>query len=186
MPVITPDSPLTEFSRLVAVDRLAARGTHCRIVAEPAELLALAQRLDLREVRSLTATAILVPLPKKGSLVRVSGSFTAEVVQTCVVSLEPLDATVSADFERTYGPGDVTLEEGGEVELSWDSEDPPDPIIDGSVDIGEAVVEELSLALDPFPRAGDITFELPAEPEDDTEKVATPFAVLAALRQKKE
>jgi uncharacterized metal-binding protein YceD (DUF177 family) len=174
-----------EFSRPVAVDRLSVRGTRLDIAAEPAERQALAKRLGVEEVRSLTAHVLLKPLGA-GPLVRVSGSFTAEVVQTCVVTLVPVAAGVTDEFDLTFGPDEAVLADTAEIELSLEDQDPPDPIVDGLIDVGEAVVEHLSLALDPFPRAPGAVYEAPPELTDVPEKRPNPFAVLAPLRQKKE
>ncbi len=174
-----------EFSRPLQVDQLPAKISRRTIAAESSECAAIAARLDLLELKSLSAKISLEPLARSG-LIRVNGKLTAEVVQACGVTLQPIAATVEDEFHLTFGPPEAGLEEGDEIELSWDSEDPPDPIIDGVIDLGEVVVEHLALALDPFPRAPDATFEPPPEPADTPEVKANPFAVLAVLRQKKE
>jgi hypothetical protein len=63
-----------------------------------------------------------------------------------------------------------------------DGPDDPDEIesADGIADLGEAVAEQLALALDPYPRAPDA--ELPPEANDEA---AGAFAALAALRRGK-
>ena len=79
-----------------------------------------------------------------------------------------------------------------EVDLSLDEEDPPDPIVGGIIDIGEAVAEHLALALEPFPRAPGAEFQA-AEFLKSTDKIIepaketrNPFAVLASLRKNQE
>ena len=109
-------------------------------------------------------------------------SFRAELVQTCVVTLEPFSAPVEGAFERVYAPG--SAEEPAEEELG--EEDPPDAIIDGVIDIGEAVAEQLALELDPFPRAPGVVFEGFSVGEGgDEASPANPFAVLAKLKEPK-
>lgn len=173
-----------EFSRPVQVDQLPAKVSRRSLSAEPAECQAVARRLDLVELKSLTAQVELKPLARTG-LIRVNGRLTAEVVQACVVTLQPLTAVVEEDFELTFGPPEAELDESEEIEVSWDSEDPPDPIVDGIIDLGEVVVEHLALGLDPFPRAAEAEFAPPPEPEDVPDAKVNPFAVLASLRQKK-
>lgn len=174
-----------EFSRPVLVDQLPAKVSRRSIEAEPAECAGLAKRLGLVEVTSLCAKVALEPLARSG-FIRVNGKLTAAVVQTCVVTLAPLAATVEEEFEMTFAPPEAVLDEEEEIELSWDQQDPPDPIIDGCIDIGEVVVEHLALALDPFPRAPDAAFQPPPEEPDSTDEWTNPFAVLSSLRQKKE
>jgi uncharacterized metal-binding protein YceD (DUF177 family) len=174
-----------EFSRPVQVDHLPAKISRRNIVAEPSECAALARRLDLIELVSLSAKLSLEPLSRTG-LIRVNGRLTAEVVQACVVTLQPVAATIDEEFELTFGPPEAELDAAEEIEVSWDADDPPDPIIDGAIDLGEVVVEHLALALEPFPRAPEAVFEPPPEVQDAPEAKANPFAVLASLRQKKE
>jgi hypothetical protein len=57
-------------------------------------------------------------------------------------------------------------------------EDPPDPIIDGRIDLGALAAEFLALGLDPYPRKPGAAFE-GAEPEPERD---SPFAALARLR----
>ena len=51
------------------------------------------------------------------------------------------------------------------------------PYAGGAADLGEATVEQLALALDPFPRKPGA-----ALPADVTEEVSGPFAALLARR----
>lgn len=178
---MTPLVP--EFSRLVRVDQIPAVGIAMDISAKPAELEALAQRFDLQAIESLEATVRLKAMAG-GALVRLDGRFAADVVQTCVVTLEPVPAHVEEEFTLTYGAAEPE-EPGEEIELSLDEEDPPDPIVDGSIDVGEAVAEHVALALDPFPRKPGIAFGGVADEPDEGEKKPSPFAVLAQLRKNK-
>lgn len=176
--------PAPEFSRLLAVDGVPTAGRVYKIEAKPAECLALARRFGLPEIRSLAASVRVKPMAG-GPMLRVAGRFTADLVQTCVVTLVPLDAHFEEAFEMTFGPGDAEGEDG-EVDFSFDDDDPFEPIVDGSIDIGEAVAEHLALALDPFPRAPGASFELLEDTPEQPEKRPSPFAALARLRQKKE
>lgn len=178
IPTITP-----EFSRHVRVDQIPAAGITVELSAKPAELVALAERFDLQSIQDLNATVTLKALAG-GALVRVDGRFIAHVVQTCVVTLDPVPATVEEEFSLTFGAAEPE-EPGVELELSLDDQDPPDPIVDGIIDVGEAVAEHVALTLDPFPRKPGIAFEC-GDPEPvEEEKRPSPFAVLAQLRKNK-
>jgi uncharacterized metal-binding protein YceD (DUF177 family) len=168
---------------MVRVDHIPAAGITQDIKAKPAELEALAKRFDVLSIDSLSAEVTLKAIAG-GSLVRVDGHFSAHVVQTCVVTLEPVPAEIEEYFSLTYGTPEPEVP-GEEIELSLDDEDPPDPIIDGHIDVGEAVAEHVALALDPFPRKPGIAFDAgPAEPVEEETK-PNPFAVLAQLRKNK-
>jgi uncharacterized metal-binding protein YceD (DUF177 family) len=82
----------------------------------------------------------------------VEGTLRAEVIQACVVTLDPVPARIEDSFVRTYTSKPSSVAEA-EAVVDLDQEEPPEPIMGGAVDIGEAVAETLGLALDPYPRA---------------------------------
>ncbi|HTH16247.1 MAG TPA: DUF177 domain-containing protein [Magnetospirillum sp.] len=174
-------TPSLEFSRPVRIDQIPASGLRLHLSAKPDECAALARRFGLQAVDALSAQVMLKAVAG-GAIIRLDGTLSAKVVQTCVVSLEPVPAEVEDSFSMTFGASEP---EEDEIDLSLDEEDPPDPIVDGTIDAGEAVAEHLALALDPFPRKPGISFES-ADPEPEiTEKRSNPFAVLAELRKNK-
>lgn len=169
-----------EFSRPVRVNSLPAPGRTFAIEAKPGECAALARRFDLIAIKSLKASLHLRPA---GRQVRLEGDLSAVVVQRCVVTLEPIEATVEERFEMCYAEGeedeDARFSER-DIVLEYEGEDLPDPIVCGIVDIGEAVAEHLALALDPFPRKPDARFPgVGGEAEGQS-----PFAVLKGLERK--
>ena len=151
--------PIPEFSRPLRVADLGEDTTVRRIEADAGERSALAERFGLVALDSLSATVSLDTQPGRG-IVRVHGKFSAEVVQTCVVTLEPLSTRLHTAFERLYGPEEDGSEESTSAHdapehavIAPDAEEPQQPLIDGAIDIGEAVAEQLAIELDPFPRA---------------------------------
>jgi hypothetical protein len=60
-------------------------------------------------------------------------------------------------------PGD---EDKIDIEVKLNEDDPPEPIVDGIIDLGAVTLEFLALALDPYPRKPGVSFDAgPAEPE---------------------
>lgn len=161
-----------EFHRPLALARIPPEGRDARIEANAAECAALAARFAIPAVERLSAELRLRPEP--GGTVFAEGHLSAEVVQTCVVTLEPVRQAVSEAIAlRILPPG---------ADPSDDPEGPDEiEAEDGAVDLGEAVAEQLSLALDPYPRAPGA--ELPAAEDGDAVPTG-PFAALAALRGK--
>jgi uncharacterized metal-binding protein YceD (DUF177 family) len=163
-----------EFSRLV---RLGPEPREVVVEASEAECAALAARFGILGIGALSATLRLQPEP--GGSVRARGQLAAQVEQACVVTLEPVRQAVSAPIDlRILGEGETP---------SDDDPESPDEIesLGGLVDLGEAVAEQLSLALDPYPRAeGAELPELdpPEEPEPEPAPKPNPFASLAKLR----
>jgi uncharacterized metal-binding protein YceD (DUF177 family) len=177
----TPHPPLPEFSRPVRVDDLAPGETDIRLEASAEEREALARRFELLSMESLTARVAL--MPEAGGLVRLTGTLRARLTQACVVTLAPVEAEVEASFERLYAPPTLERDLPEEEELGED--DPPDPIENGAIDLGEAVAEQLGLEIDPFPRAPGVEFAgYSSDGQGETAKPASPFAVLAKLKDR--
>ena len=109
-----------------------------------------------------------------GGGVSVRGRLSAEVVQDCVVTLEPVTQAVEEE---------VALRILGPEEEPSDDPDAPDeiPAEGDSVDVGEAIAEQLSLALDPYPRAPGAA--LPGGEEGLEATPTGPFAGLASLKK---
>jgi uncharacterized metal-binding protein YceD (DUF177 family) len=162
----------SEFSRPVELSRLPPGATAMAIDATPAECAALAQRFSLMALERLEARLTLEWIA--GRLLRLEATLSAEVVQECVVTLEPVRSRVEDRFVLMYGPAAET----NDVILSG-AEEVVEPIVDGRIDLGEAVAQQLSLAIDPFPRAPGA-----AAPAASGEAIASPFAALAKWRKK--
>lgn len=161
-----------EFSRPVVLARIPPGGLEERLVAAPAECAALARRFGIPAVNRFAAVLRLRPEP--GGTVRVEGQLSAEVVQECVVTLEPVTQAVEeAVTLRILPPGSS---------FSEDPEGPDEIEAAGDVaDLGEALAEQLALALDPYPRAAGASLDAPGGGEGE-EPPHGPFAGLAALR----
>jgi uncharacterized metal-binding protein YceD (DUF177 family) len=162
-----------EFSRPV---RLTSEPREVVLEASESERAALAERFGILGLESLSARIALAPEP--GGNIRARGTLRAAPVQACVVTLEPV-------HQRLEAPIDLRILEEG-AEPSDDDPDSPDDIesAGGLVDLGEAVAEQLALALDPRPRAEGAT--LPAEAVDEAEpepERPNPFAALARLKR---
>ncbi len=144
------------------------------LTASPGECAALARRFGIPAVNRLRAELLLRPEPGGG--VRVGGRLAAEVVQDCCVTLEPVVQQVEEAVDlRILPPGQDP------------ADDDPDAPGRGPGrggrrgDLGEAMAEQLALALDPYPRApGAELPEAGAEPDP----ARTPFGALSALRKR--
>ena len=181
-------SPIAaEFSRLFPVDRLEQGEVIEEISARESERLALAARFDLVALEGLMAEVRLRRI-ESGPIVRVEGRLFAQVVQTCVVSLEPVSNRIEEPFSLLYapagrlGPRKRGREAGSEERKEW-----PEPIEAGVIDIGEAVAQQLALALDPYPRKPGVRLEDvigKAGRAKAGEAAESPFAVLARLAKR--
>jgi uncharacterized metal-binding protein YceD (DUF177 family) len=169
-----------EFSRIVTPDRLGGAKVSESIEASPAERAAVARRLDIMAVDGVSAE---VTVKRLGSgLYRVSGKWQAEVRQACVVTLEPVADRLSGDFEASFeaaeGPGRAAEED---VLVDPEAADPAEILPDEGIDLGELVVQELAVALNPYPRAPGAEVPPRYRPPEG-EKEDGPFAALKALK----
>ena len=164
-----------EFSRRIEIDRLPRSGEAIHyIAAGEAERAALARRFALLALDRLEAR---VTLERLAGGLRLAADLSADVVQECVVTLEPVASRVEDRFMLLYGHAQ---DEAGEVVLSGEAE-LVEPISGSTLDIADAVAQQLSLALDPYPRAP--AAAAAAAPEMSPSD-ASPFGVLAKGQEK--
>jgi uncharacterized metal-binding protein YceD (DUF177 family) len=171
-----------EFSRILAPDVVPPDGVTVTLKANDEECQALARRFDLVRLDLLEGEA---RVERAGEdLLHVAGQLHARVAQRCVVTLEPVEAIVDATFDRLFAR-EATEETEKEVEIDPEAE-LPEPLTEGRLDLGEILAEELSLALDPYPRSPEADqrlAELGVAADDEGAGEANPFAALAALRK---
>lgn len=161
----------------LALDKLRD-GQRVEYSAEEAERAAVAGRLDLLGLDRLEA---VLTLSRDGEKVRAEGRLRASVTQACVATGEPVPAMVDEKVALLFmaEPAGTPDEE---VELS--AEDLDVIFHDGrEIDLSTAVADELSLALDPYPRSAGAEDAL-REAGVMSEEQAGPFAALAALKGK--
>jgi uncharacterized metal-binding protein YceD (DUF177 family) len=178
-----------EFSLFIAASDVPPSGREVRFEADEATRQRLAERFDIVEITRLVGTAQVRPYRKDG--LTLECRFEADLAQNCVVTLEPVSEHVSEEFRQRYLP-EKAIERaarevpGSEREIAIDieAEDAPEPMEGGGIDVGEAVAERLALAMDPYPRKPEASFETQPEEEDDApEEKPNPFAVLEKLKK---
>lgn len=167
-----------EFSRAVEIDKLGSTPARFEIEAAAAECEALARRFGLESLDRLTAVVVLEP--SGTNRVAVVGTVSATLTQTCVVTLAPVPRQVEESFSLLFAPAGAA---GDEIVLSVDDDDWAEPLVDGRIDIGEAVVQQVALALDPFPRVAGAKLEQDQFGAVAEEAEANPFAVLARSKE---
>jgi uncharacterized metal-binding protein YceD (DUF177 family) len=170
-----------ELSYPIAIDRLGPAWQDHRIVASAEQLVALAERFGVLELKRLEAM-VRARRVRAGRYIEIIGTLAADVVQSCVATLEPVEAHVEEEFRELYGPigGERPDEGAGEILVEPES---PEPLDGPTVDLGEAVAQHLALSLDPYPRAPGAGPAPESEPPGPSETGRpSPFAVLGALK----
>jgi uncharacterized metal-binding protein YceD (DUF177 family) len=180
MPAIAtsaPDNP--DFARVVAVRALPSHGGFPFDVApDEREAAALARLLDARSVRKLRFRGVLRP---EGAGWVLEAELGATVVQTCVVTLDPVTTRIDQPVRRLFLPGEPNA---AEVEVLPDGEEDEVEPLGERIDLGLVAIEALALALPPYPRKDGATLPEGADMPDDAETARRPFAGLAAMRDR--
>jgi hypothetical protein len=174
---MTTSAPFERFHDLSGIPEL---GYETDIVAGPDELKRLAEWVGVDEVSSLRGHISV--RRQSRTTYHIETAFEADVVQPCVVTLEPVHSHIARNFTRTlhFTPGvNRYADKGGLVTSAFVEEDAPDEIESLRYDLAEPLREEFSLAIDPYPRAPGVEFDTP----DDGDHPDSPFSALEKLRR---
>lgn len=145
---MSAQSPPPEFSVEIELDALPRGGKTVRLQANRAERAAVAKRLGALSLEKLEGDVRLVATP---TTIVAKGRIEAELVRECVVSLEEMKETIDEALETEFvraGPD----ADSAQIDEDWDA---PEVHEGGIFDAGEFLVQQLSLAMDPFPRKPD-------------------------------
>ena len=172
------------------VDRAPTQAGYTKTwTASADERSAIVEAIGLTQCFSVSAKFTL--RARAGGRSVLEGRLLADVEQACVVTLEAVPQHIDERFQGEFCPqSDLAAASPVEAHFDPDAEDDPIGIVDGQLDIGQLVFENLALAIDPFPRAADaedVRLERgPGGPTKTTdvvaERVPNPFAVLAKLK----
>ena len=169
---------MSDFAHRLPLDQIRD-GDRLDIIADDEERAIVADRLRLLSLQRLEAHAVL---SRDGEKIGATGRLKASLEQACVATGEACPAHLDEPFELAFVPEPRAGRPDEEVELG---ESDLDTIFhDGSaIDLGGAVTDTLALALDPYPRSAGADAAL-KEAGVLTEEEASPFAALAALKEK--
>ncbi len=188
MSAVPPTGVAPEFSKLLAVTDVPPNGTVVRFDVGEGERAALAKRFDLLALHKFKGEASVKPWRRHGLVIE--GRLEADVVQACIATLEPIDAQVKASFTLNFLPSEMIERDAAkasekEIIVDVQNEDPPEPIENGVIDLGEAMSEQLAIAIDPYPKKPGAVFkpvEVAAAEVADIKP--NPFAALEKLKKK--
>ena len=171
----------SEFSRTIGLERLANRAIDERIEATAGERDLVKERLGLLALDQFVADCRVSQ--ELGGLVRVDCDWRADLAQACVVTLEPIEQSLSGRFQALYQAQEGAAVPEAEIMVDPEAEDPPEPLPSAGIDLGELAVQELAVALDPYPRMAGAEIPSRYQPPED-EGVANPFDALKVLKSK--
>ncbi len=168
-----------EFPHVVTLAE-AAQGRRIALEADADARARIARRLDLVALDRFTVAAEVRAV---AGGIAATGQVEADVVQSCAATGLPVPATIAEDFDLRFLRDAIPVTEAEEEVEIGSADCDMLPLEGDRADLGEAAVQTLSLALDPFPRHPDADRIL-AEKGVLSEEQAGPFAALARLRGK--
>lgn len=170
----------------VSVARLPQKGMPVVLEADEEQRQALAAEHGLRAVERFRADLHVTAWRKGG--VKVVGRVRADIVQECVVTLDPVEETVDEDISALFLPEGSRLavpkrSAEGEILLDAEGEDAPELFSGDTIDVGQLAEEYFVLGINPYPRkAGTTDMALGNDPEEESHGPL--HDKLAALKKK--
>jgi hypothetical protein len=187
----------SEWTCDIEVETLGQKPLELSIKASEQQCKDIANRLDLVAIDELGAE-LVINREESGNIIHVKGVFRARVCQKCIITLDELSQEISDEFEAWYADPEqaVSLAKvrhermskmmDAEVPLLEENED-PEPVIDGKIDIGELVIQYLSLSLNEYPQAEGVAHAPSVESVSGRgEGMNRPFAKLKEWKKGKE
>lgn len=167
----------------IRVESITLRPVAVEITPEQSDLAAIAAFLGVASVEALKAS---YSLSRNGERVKLEGMIKAGLHQNCVVTLEAFPVELNVPVKLDFAPeaeiaamAQPSDDDEIDIEVLLNEEEPPEPIVDGAIDLGAVTLEFLALSLDPYPRKPGVAFAEPA-PETPAE---SPFAALLQLKR---
>jgi uncharacterized metal-binding protein YceD (DUF177 family) len=164
----------------VRIEDVPEEGAHFELSPDDKTRADIATLAGLRTLSRLVAS---FDVTRSGSGLRVVGEIAATAGQTCVVSLEPVENEIRERIDLVFAPAMSALQSEAEPEgMDPDAKEPPEALVDGTVDLGAIAIEFLILGIDPYPRKPGVVFEGASVGEASSH----PFAGLAKLKEKRD
>ncbi len=167
------------FHLVIAVDDIPISGLDIEPSVSEDIIASLCERFLVDGLQNIFIKAHAARFDKDGFFLR--GLMRADVLQTCVVSLEPVWSHVEANFDVEFQP------EAHVAALDVDPEDfeteVPEPIGPEGADIGDVIGQIFALEIPLYPKHPDAELD-PQFSSEMAENRASPFAVLRNLEKK--
>lgn len=169
----------------VHVARLPGKGMRVEIEADADQRAALAAAHGLEAVERFHAVLDVTAWKKGG--VKVAGRVAADIVQTCIVTLDPMPATVDEEVSALFLPEGSKLavparNAEGEIVLDPEGDDAPEPFSGDTIDAGQLAEEFFALGIDPYPRKPGVALEAGGEASERRGPLAEKLEALTRKR----
>ncbi len=181
-----PVEPALPLNVVFNIEKLGATPAHVITKADANTCIALAEYLDVEAVENFRSELTVRRWRRYGALVE--GNVSADIVQQCVVTLEPVRTPVSETVTARFLPASmIQADEDKDAGILIDplADDPPEAFDGREINLGALLLEHLALGIDPYPRAPGAALPESLTPAaTEPGKRANPFQVLAKLRDK--
>lgn len=169
------------FSYLVKVGHISANPITVTLSADARERTGLAALWQVRSVENLAAELQISRWKKDG--IRIRGDVKADLVQDCIVTLEPVPQHIEEQIDQIFIPegsklARIAVEGNGEMVLDPEGPDLPELFQGDQIDAGTVVAEFAALAIDPYPRKDGVDFRDHIEDDGAQDKRPSAFSVL--------
>ncbi|PCJ99833.1 MAG: hypothetical protein COA45_03185 [Zetaproteobacteria bacterium] len=184
-----------EWSHSINSDDVGVKPFRVNIVPEQEIFPALCRRLGIHSIESLKVD-IKLQRNSVNKVIHVYGHICADIHQKCVITAEPVQESIDDKFESWFEEPNqtVSFEKARRERMSRkeqekqpviNEEEDPEKIIDGKIDLGDLIIQNLSLALNAYPRIDGAVYD----GDGDTNSAApegtydNPFAALKDWKQ---
>jgi len=171
------------LSHVYNLARLGQAGDLVSFTATAEEREAITHWSGIRKLENLSAKIDIQKLsPSRFGL---DVALDADLVQACVITLEPVPSHIAREFTRELhfaGPvrrGPKPADAEAILITHPDEDDPPEEIDSLQYDLAGPVLEEFLLSLDPYPKIAGAELGVKSVPGEQPE---SPFAVLKNLK----
>lgn len=175
--ILVMNSSAHSWSVPVRAEDIPDAGLKVELDADAGVRTALARAAGVEAVPRVAASFDVTRHGRDGLHVR--GRVSAMVRQTCVVTLEPVENEIEETVDLTFMPRCAEARAPAREE-EIGSHDPPEALVDGTIDLGQIATEFFILGIDPYPRKAGAVFTAPVSSEAGEH----PFAALAALKKR--
>jgi hypothetical protein len=150
-----------------------------QVEASDAERARLSAFLRIDALPAFRFTYLITPLPL--NRYRLNGELYVQLQQACVLTLDSVTETIEEPVSVEFWPADqISTENTSHIDAL--SDDFPEEIVDGKIDVGVFAVEVLASLINPYPRVAGAEFAWEDPKEAYDTEPAGPFAQLAKLR----
>jgi len=175
--------PKLEFSRILKTEILEPATLYEEsFEATLEEREKLARRFDVPFIELFKVDLTFIKTSEEPETLHVSGTLRAKLTQQCVISLKDFGESLESAFAfEATDPRHI------DEEMFEEDEEPPEPLTDCTLDVGEVLAQILALEINPYPKSPDAELETAnvsgVTVNAPTIRTQKPFANLSKLLQ---